>query len=181
MRRKLRYGLRIFLNCLRKPFLFLKGVRLKGIQLLSAGTKLITEDGGTINVLPRNNMEAGVVLKAVGGGIFLGEGCYINRNCNIVALEQIHIADDVTVGPNVCIYDHDHNPAYLHDSSEDPYIVKPVRIGKQVWIGANAVILKGVTVGDNAVVAAGAVVTKDVPAYAVVAGVPARVRDSESR
>ena len=50
----------------------------------------------------------------------------------------------------------------------------PIRIGKNVWIGANATVLPGVMIGDNAVIAAGAVVTKDVPANAVAAGVPAR-------
>ena len=50
-----------------------------------------------------------------------------------------------------------------------------VKLGKNVWVGAHATILPGVTVGDNAVIAAGAVVTKDVPAYCVAAGVPARV------
>lgn len=51
----------------------------------------------------------------------------------------------------------------------------PIRLGKNVWVGAHATVLKGVTVGDDAVIAAGAVVTKDVPAGAIVAGVPARV------
>ena len=52
---------------------------------------------------------------------------------------------------------------------------KPIHIGKRVWLGANVTVLQGVTIGDNAIVAAGAVVTKDVPANAIVGGVPAKV------
>lgn len=54
-------------------------------------------------------------------------------------------------------------------------IPAPVKIGNRVWVGAHATILAGVTVGDNSVIAAGAVVTKDVPANVVVAGVPAKI------
>ncbi len=54
-------------------------------------------------------------------------------------------------------------------------IAKPIHIGKKVWLGANVTVLQGVTIGDNAIVAAGAVVTKDVPANAIVGGVPAKV------
>lgn len=61
------------------------------------------------------------------------------------------------------------------DDTIDTFTKGPVRIGSDVWVGAKATILSGVTVGDGAVIAAGAVVTKDVPPYAIVAGVPARV------
>lgn len=61
------------------------------------------------------------------------------------------------------------------DEITDTFTKGPVRIGNDVWIGARATILSGVTVGDGAVIAAGAVVTKHVPPYAIVGGVPARV------
>ena len=66
--------------------------------------------------------------------------------------------------------DHDLDPAHRQDMFPGP-----IRIGRNVWIGAHATILRNVTIGDGAVVAAGAVVTKDVPPNTVVAGVPARV------
>ena len=65
--------------------------------------------------------------------------------------------------------------AWLGDSDADTHRKGPVRIGNDVWVGAKATILSGVTIGDGAVVAAGAVVVDDVPPYAIVGGVPARV------
>ena len=65
--------------------------------------------------------------------------------------------------------------ALTHAQIENDLIKEPVKLGNDVWVGAHTVILRGVNVGNGAVIAAGAVVTKDVPDYAVVAGVPARV------
>ena len=84
------------------------------------------------------------------GGISSGEGTFIGPNVSIVT--DNHRLDDVTV-------------LNCH----------PVRIGRGVWIGVGACVMPGVTVGDDAVIAGGAVVTRDVPARAVVAGVPARI------
>ena len=69
---------------------------------------------------------------------------------------MIEVEEGVTIGPNVCIYDHDH-------ISAGGFVAKPIRIGKNAWIGANVTILKGVTIGSAAVIGAGTVVTKDVP------------------
>lgn len=174
MRRKIKYGFRILYGFLLKPFKALTGVRLTGKQLICPKARLITEEKGKIQATCSNNIDDGTFIKAVKGIVRLN-GCYINRNCNIVAMERITIEDGVTIGPNVCIYDHDHNMAHLKDKSADPYITAPVYIGKGAWIGANAVILKGVTVGAYSVIAAGAVVTKDVPDHVIAGGVPAKV------
>lgn len=173
MRRKLRYGFRILLGYLKRPFWALTGVHMTGRQILSAKTSLITEEKGRIILAPQNNLEAGTLIKAVGGTVKVN-GCFINRNCTIVAMDEIVIENGVTIGPNVCIYDHDHNMAHIKDKQAVAYVKAPVRIEKNAWIGSNAVILKGVTVGDGAVVAAGAVVTKDIPAGGIAGGVPAK-------
>ena len=107
-----------------------------------------------------------------GKNIILGKGVFINEGCCFQDQGGIEIGDDVLIGQQVVIatLNHDLNP-----EKRSNMMPKPVKIGNKVWIGAHATILAGVTIGDNAVVAAGAVVTKDVPANVVVAGVPAKV------
>ena len=94
---------------------------------------------------------------------------YMNTCSNIICDKEIIIGSDVTIAPFVTIRDCD---GHKINGGE---IAKPIHIGDHVWIGTNAIILKGVTIGDNAVIAAGAVVTRDVPPYSIVAGNPAKV------
>ena len=92
----------------------------------------------------------------------IGSGVFINRNSIIMARQNITIADGVTIGPNVCIYDHDHDLC-----NRGGYLTDSVTIKQNVWIGANVIILKGVTIYENSVVSAGSIVTKDVPANTI--------------
>lgn len=173
MNRKLRYGARIVLNFIRAPFLFFIShgkVRMSGIQLLSPFARIRAYRGGEISLNKRNQMEDGVLLEAFKGSIRLN-GCFINRNTTIVSMNAIDIGKNVTIGPNVCIYDHDHN---LLDSENNPFISAPIIIENGAWIGANSTILKGVTIGKCAVVAAGAVVNRSVPPYTITGGVPSK-------
>lgn len=106
-----------------------------------------------------------------GRNIHIGNHVFINASCHFQDQGGIYIGDDALIGHNVVLatIDHDLNP----DDRSDHYA--PIYIGNKVWIGSNAVITKGVTIGDGAVIAAGAVVTRDVPEYTLVGGVPARV------
>lgn len=99
----------------------------------------------------------------------IGDSTYINRRTEIVARREVVIGAGCAISWDVVITDTDE---HWMQATE---MVQPVRIGDHVWIGARAIVLKGVTIGDGAIVGAGAVVTRDVPAGAVVAGVPARV------
>nr|WP_321152437.1 acyltransferase [uncultured Acetatifactor sp.] len=114
-----------------------------------------------------------IYMKAVhGGNIVIGNRCFFNRNCSITSVGTISIGEQCTFANNVVIVDHDHNIG--SDKEEQPYTIKEIHIGNHVWIGANAVILKGVTIGDNAVIAAGAVVNRDVESGYIYGGVPAK-------
>ncbi|MFA5147182.1 MAG: acyltransferase [Candidatus Omnitrophota bacterium] len=113
-----------------------------------------------------------------GGKIAIGDRVRINNNVQLNASNggEIVIGREAIIAPNVVIRASNHKYA-----RKDMPIVKQghegrtIRIGDDVWIGANAVILPGVTIGNGAVIGAGAVVDDNVPAYALAAGVPARV------
>lgn len=102
--------------------------------------------------------------------LHLGSG-FCNSDVKIRCKQKIEIGNDVAISHDVTIMDSD---AHILDGNENHHTL-PVIIGNHVWIGTKALILKGVHIGDNAIIAAGAVVTKDVPANCVVAGVPAKV------
>lgn len=106
-----------------------------------------------------------------GRNIHVGHHVFINSCCQFQDQGGIFIGDGCLIGHSVVMatLNHDLNPATRQNLTH-----KPIRLGRNVWVGAHATILQGVTIGDNAVIAAGAVVTKDVPANEIWGGVPAK-------
>lgn len=102
----------------------------------------------------------------------IGKNVFINSCCRFQDNGGIEIGDKTMIGPNVTIVtvNHEINPEMRINA-----IPKPVKIGKNVWIGAGCTILPGVIIGENSIIGAGSVVTKDVPANIVVAGNPAKL------
>jgi|GEM_PF-300228 len=99
-------------------------------------------------------------IRVDGGELSIGEKAFINDNCVINCAYRITIGAYAKIAPNVCINDHDHN--YRQDGG--PHLLTgEVTIGRNVWIGANTVVLRGSCIGDNAVIAAGSVVNGIVP------------------
>jgi acetyltransferase-like isoleucine patch superfamily enzyme len=95
----------------------------------------------------------------------------VSGGCYIQGINGIEIGDETLFAPGVKIISANHSLENLACAEKAP----PIRIGKRVWIGANAVILPGIQIGDDAVIGAGSIVTKNVPGGAVVAGNPARL------
>lgn len=171
--------------------------RIKGVELASNtvafyGMPLITRaPGATIEIgenskfiSARDINVAGInqqcILAAMGPESIIKIGKYCGFSGSVLVAEtSIEIGDFCNIGANVKIYDTDFHveDPILRRSQLSPHIAKtsPVKIGQDVWIGANVIVLKGVTIGDGAIIGAGSVVTKDVPSKYVFAGNPARL------
>lgn len=128
--------------------------------------KIVTSFGKNVNI------EQNAVF---GPNIIIGDNSGIGINCELYG--PITIGDNVMMGPEVVIYTSGHkfdrlDITMIEQGSTD---TEPVVIGSDVWIGRRVMIMPGVKIGDGCVIGAGAVVTKDVPPYSVVGGVPAKV------
>lgn len=114
-------------------------------------------------------------LTVIGDGqIILGEHVGLNGT-TITARSKISIGDNTMIGPNTIIIDHDGHVAWpLEDRWTKQGAIAEIKIGNDVWIGMNSLILKGVTIGSGAVIAAGSIVVTDVDSNSVYAGNPAK-------
>lgn len=120
------------------------------------------------------SLQRGVRVVVDGGRLTIGHGTNVNGvGTKILCASGITIGAFCTFSWDVQLLDNDFH-AITVDGVEQPSAA-PITLGDRVWVGTRAIVLKGVTIGDGAVVAAGAVVTKDVPAGAVVGGMPAKV------
>ena len=114
------------------------------------------------------------------GVIDIKSNCHIGRFCHITALKRITLGENCLLGQHVTITDNSHGDITFEAMSTPPN-QRPITsrggitIGKNVWIGENAVILQDITFGDGCIIGAGSIVTKDIPAYSVAVGNPARV------
>ena len=130
------------------------------------GKLLLAKCGKNVNIEKNANFSYSVEL---------GDNSGLGINCRISG--KVVFGKNVMMGPNVSIYTTNH----AFDRTDIPMCQQgnskelPVTVGDDVWIGANAIILPGVTIGSGAIIAAGAVVTKDVPAFAIVGGNPAKI------
>lgn len=106
-----------------------------------------------------------------GKNITIGNHVFFNSGCKFQDQGGITIDDGALLGHNVVLVTLNHCMNPEQRANLEP---APIHIGKNVWIGANAMVLPGVTIGDGAVIAAGAIVTKDVPANTIVGGIPAK-------
>lgn len=158
------------------------GAYLKGHGNIRLGDKCKIHDAASLDASRGPGIDLGkqvtvnryAYLQGDNGGIRLGDRVEINNFSIVNGTGGVDVGDDTLIGPGVRIVSYQHQYAAGATIRSQPTVAAPIRIGRDVWIGANAVILAGITIGDGAVVGAGAVVTRDVADNAIVVGVPAR-------
>ncbi len=154
-------------------------LRLRGVAIESPmvvfGLWPRIDNAGTLRIGPHLRILSRVTRCQFGtsatGHLTIGRNVGMNEGVSIYSVCEITIEDDATIGDFVTIHDSDFHAV----SPSDPVRIKPVRIGRNVWLARNVTVLCGVTIGENAVVGAGSVVHANVAANTLVAGNPARL------
>lgn len=132
-------------------------------NLISPFTTIEIIKGGRLNINRMVKINSGSKLKVRKNAfVEIGENTFINHNTLIVSHEKILIGKDVQIGPNVLIYDHDHDFRAEDGVKSMKYVTSPVEIGDNVWIGANTIILRGTKLGNNCVIAANSVIKGEI-------------------
>ncbi len=172
---KLFIGKRCDIRC-KKKISFLGSATIEDYCKIDALSKGGITIGNNFSLGRNSIIECTGVLRELGEKLVIGENVGIAANAFIAMRGNVEIGDNTIFGPNVSIHAENHNfedlntPIRLQGATR-----KGITIGKDCWIGSRAVILDGVKIGNHVIVAAGAVVNKDVPDYAIVGGIPAKV------
>jgi acetyltransferase-like isoleucine patch superfamily enzyme len=154
-----------------------------GYRSFKCGKGVFLRHGAQLRMVPEAQLTIGdrtvidrYATVICDGDLSIGSDGYIGQGTVIVAIERISIGSDVLIAAHSTIRDQDHGIAPGPPYRTQPPTTKPIIIGSNVWLGANAVILKGVDVGDGAVIGAGAVVRTRVPSRHLAVGVPATTK-----
>ena len=138
------------------------------ISLVSPHTEITMDKGAELRIGRNFKMRDGAKIRVrKGAKCIIGNNSSINSNNIIACHECIEIGDDVQFSPNVQIYDHDHDFRAEGGVKAGTFKTAPVKIGNNVWIGANTVILRGTEIGNNCVIGAGCIVKGTIPADSI--------------
>jgi acetyltransferase-like isoleucine patch superfamily enzyme len=155
---------------------FGRRLRTDGICFVCPGVKLEIGPHATLSIGRWAWLGHGCKIRVHEGEVSIGAKSVIGQECTISAYQHVSIGRECIIADRVMLIDFDHGVAEVERPIRAQGIYKrDVRVGHNVWMGYGACILRGVSVGDNSVIGTSSVVTKEVPANAVVAGAPARV------
>lgn len=176
--KKLKFAIRYLTHKLFSGFhhlgwkvVFENNVVVRGTQHIHIGN-YVTIDSNTMIYAVKSG-----VSQSTRPQIVIEDRAGISTGAVILAAKEVKIGKDAMVGPNTVIVDYD----YHYENVETPIFdqgfnsIKPIRIGRGAWIGANVTICSGVTIGRNSVIGANSVVKDDIPDYSLAVGAPAKV------
>jgi acetyltransferase-like isoleucine patch superfamily enzyme len=169
---------RLFFRLARRRWLTPTGRRLKldGIAFIGPQVRLQIGKQASVRLGRWSWIGRGTKIRCHEGEVRIGAKTVMGEECTISAYQHVSIGEQCIVADRVMLIDFDHAVTEVERPIRVQGIYKrDVRVGNNVWIGYGAQILRGVTVGDNSIIGASAVVSRDVPANAVVAGIPARI------
>lgn len=140
--------------------------KIKYLRKLSIGTiqslecvKLKISGHSKVEIGKFNQNRGPLYIGVENGRLSIGNHCFFNINGSITCLEAVEIGNFCKFGNNLVIVDHDHN----FKTTSPEFLASPIKIGHNVWVGANVIILRGTNIGDNCVIAAGSVVKGNIP------------------
>lgn len=159
----------VFYNKIRIFFKHIKykGVKAKGFLMISRNTKICVTKQSQVILGDKFINDGRLVVMVENGKLTIGDNVYFNEDGMISCKSSIEIGNGCKFGPNVKIFDNNHKFNAENGVSSE-FKASPILIGKNCWIGSNAVILKGTTIGDNCVIGAGCVVSGNIPERSIV-------------
>lgn len=170
---KIGVGMKSVCTSIRLKVCYGKRISIRYVNSFRHGITIALKDQASCAIGDFLMVDGPLYIKAEKAArVLIGDKVFFNHNCSITSMEKVQIGAGCNIANNVVIVDHDHQMQEC--GVVEGYVAAPVEIGENVWIGANATILKGVQIGDGAVIAAGAVVNCNVPAFEIWGGIPAK-------
>lgn len=147
--------LRAYVRLLYKKHFLRQKIQMHGYAVLESRVGLVMKGReARLELYKGVKIRGGANIRVENGLLVLGSGVFINHNTIVTCLKRIVVGKNSKIGPNVAIFDHNHN----YKGENPAFILGEIEIGENVWIGANCVILSGAKIGNNVVVGAGSIV-----------------------
>ncbi|MCE7650703.1 acyltransferase [Vibrio fluvialis] len=143
---------------------YLNKIKTSSSNIILNGKVIIVD--GIVVLKGKFRSRSGLSINVNGGCLKIGNRVFFNNDVSLNCRSNIEIGNNVMIGEGVKFFDHDHVFPMAEDNTES-YVKKPITVGSNVWIGANAIILKGVVIGDNVCIAAGSIVSKSIESNTV--------------
>ncbi|SDX26889.1 acyltransferase [Paenibacillus sp. CF384] len=149
--------------------LLVKSFKFTLLNIVSPLTEVEIGRNATLTFGKMIRLKSGSKVRVrAGAHVEIGANTFLNHGCMIISHESIYIGQEVQLGPNVLIYDHDHDFRSEDGLKGLKYKTSPVEIGNNVWVGANTVILRGTKIGDNCVIGAGSIIKGQYPPNTII-------------